>query len=97
MCVCVCVCVCACVCVCVCVSAAVYGKAQARRISNSEFKLWTIRQGTECVKTSKKYNIYERNVIWKDIIGKYIKYNKLYIYTTTIYRSYPKIETLRLS
>ena len=50
----VCVCVCAyiyiyiyvCVCVCVCVLA-VYNKAQAHRISNREFKLWTFLQGSE--------------------------------------------------
>jgi len=37
-----------CVCVCVCVLA-VYNKAQAQaqRISNREFKLWTFLQGTE--------------------------------------------------
>ena len=34
------------VCVCVCVLA-VYNKAQAQRISNREFKLWTFLQGTE--------------------------------------------------
>ena len=34
-----------CVCVCVCVCLAVYYKTQ--RISNREFKLWTILQGTE--------------------------------------------------
>ena len=33
-------------CVCVCVLA-VYYKAQAQRISNREFKLWTFLQGTE--------------------------------------------------
>jgi len=32
--------------VCVCVLA-VYNKAQAQRISNCEFKLWTFLQGTE--------------------------------------------------
>ena len=35
-----------CVCVCLCVLA-VYNKAQAQRISNREFKLWTFLQGTE--------------------------------------------------
>ena len=45
---CVCVCVCACVRACVraCVLA-VYNKAQAQRISNQEFKLWTFLQRTE--------------------------------------------------
>ena len=38
--------VCVCVCVCVCVLA-LYNKAQAQRISNREFKLWTFLQGTE--------------------------------------------------
>ena len=58
MCVCVCVCVYICVCVCVCVYIyvcvcvcvcvlAVYNNAQAQRISNREFKLWTFLQGTE--------------------------------------------------
>ena len=37
-------CVCACACMCV---LAVYNKAQAQRISNREFKLWTFLQGTE--------------------------------------------------
>ena len=55
------VCVCLCVCVSVCVSVCmyvcmcvwgvcvltVYNKAQAQRISNHEFKLWTFLQGTE--------------------------------------------------
>ena len=45
-CVCVFVLVCLCVCVFVCVLA-VYNKAQAQRISNREFKLWTFLQGTE--------------------------------------------------
>ena len=49
---CVCVFLCACVCVCVCVCLfvcilAVYNKAQAQRISNRKFKLWTFLQGTE--------------------------------------------------
>ena len=44
--VCVFVCLCVCVFVCVCVLA-VYNKAQAQRISNREFKLWTFLQGTE--------------------------------------------------
>ena len=38
-----------CVCVCVCVYVyvlAVNNKAQAERISNGEFKLWTFLQGT---------------------------------------------------
>ena len=39
-------CACACACACVCVLA-VYNKAQAQRISNREFKLWTFLQGTE--------------------------------------------------
>ena len=38
---------CVCVCVCVCVCLAVYNKAQAQRIANREFKLWTFLQGTE--------------------------------------------------
>ena len=42
----VCVCVCVRVRVCVCVLA-VYNKAQAQRISNREFKLWTFLQGIE--------------------------------------------------
>jgi len=40
------VCVKVCVCVCVCVLD-VYYKAQAQRISNREFKLWTFLQGTK--------------------------------------------------
>ena len=39
-------CVCMCVFVCVCVLA-VYNKAQAQRISNRGFKLWTFLQETE--------------------------------------------------
>ena len=56
------------VCVCVCVLA-VYNKAQAQRISNSEFKFWTFLQGTEyrvatflaetCVMSHHSLSLYE--------------------------------------
>ena len=64
----VCECMCVCTCVCVCVCLAVYNKAQAQRISNREFKLWTFVQGTEsrvatflaetCIMTHQSYITY---------------------------------------